>query len=160
MGFKLRCPDCRDTFPWDPKAAWPRFCPMCKSDINNDRDDDDIVMPFVRTSAKTKSIDQFYRTEEKKSEERVNMAAEAAGCSPSEMSDLKLTNLNDRKDAEIAAIPVRNSVTEQMDHMQRLGHPAGFGNINPVGMADQVKSGPHPNAGARSLQRLQSIMGR
>ena len=160
MGFRLRCPDCREAFPWDPKAAFPRFCPMCKADINNDRDDSDIVMPFVRSGGKTKHIDQFYRNEERKSEERVHMAAEAAGCDASEMSGLKITNLNDRRDAEVAAMPVSNTVTAQMDHMQQRGFPVGFGQVNPVGIADQVKSGPHPNAGAKSLQRLQTIMGR
>lgn len=157
MAFKLRCPDCREAFPWDPKAVWPNFCPLCRSDINNDRADDDIPMPNLRL-ARTKSIDAYYRTMETASEKRVEMAAEQAGCSPSDMSDLKITNLNDRRDAEVAHIDVKNAVTQRMDEMAAKGMPTGFGVPNADEYAGAVRSGPHPNAGAKTLKSMQTIM--
>jgi hypothetical protein len=159
MAFKLRCPECRDTFPWQPAVAFPHFCPLCRADINNDRDDSDVVMPFVRSSTRTASIDNFYRNMEKTSEHRVHLAAEAAGCSPSDMSDLKITNLNDRRDAEVAAMPVSNAVTQRMAEMEAKGLPTGFGVPNAAAYSDSVKSGPHPNAGAKTLGAIQRTFG-
>ena len=103
MGFQLRCPECRDKFPWDPKATWPRYCPLCQADINNDRDDDDVVMPNI-LSLKTKRTDGVYDGMVKGSEFSAQAAAELAGVPVSEMSSLKITDLNTRRDAEIPPI--------------------------------------------------------
>lgn len=155
MAVKFRCSDCRGTFSWDTELPSPCFCPLCRAEIGSARDDDEIVMPFIRSSARTKSIDGFYRDMEKKSEERVYMAAEAAGCAPSDMSDLKLTNLNDRRDAEVAHISVSNAVTQRMSEMEARGLQTGFNVTNAAELMGGVQSGPAPNAGASFLTTLQ-----
>lgn len=131
MGFKLRCPECREKFPWTLENPWPRFCPLCRADINNDREDGDVVMPFIRSTA-TKKNDDLYRQMEAGSELRAQAAAEMAGCDVSEMSGLKITNMNDRKDAEIAHIELPQSDVGVQMQRQNLGFGAanpGFGGI-------------------------------
>lgn len=126
MAFKLRCPECRDKFPWTLENPWPRHCPLCGADINNDRADDDIVMPFIR-SASTSRNDALYRQMEAGSEFRAQAAAELAGCDVSEMSSLKMTNMNDRADTPIAEIlvPSDNEVGLQMLRNPSLGFGGG-----------------------------------
>ncbi len=148
MAVTLRCPDCRGKFPWNAKKAWPRHCPLCDADISNDRDDDDVVMPaFI--SARTKHHDNYYRNMEKGSEFRAEAAAELAGTTASEMSGLKITNLNDRRDAEIAAIPVKNPVSDLMS--TGVG---GFQGANGVAYSAGVQQGPAPNMGAQMMTKI------
>lgn len=127
MAFKLKCPECREKFPWEPLKPWPRFCPMCRADINNDRADDDVVMPFIRHSS-TKKNDALYRQMEAASEHRMHAAAEMAGCDVSEMSSLKMTNMNDRNDTPIAEVmipPDSGVVGQAMLQNPNLGFGAG-----------------------------------
>jgi hypothetical protein len=145
MATALRCPVCRDKFRYDINKPWPRTCPLCKADINNDRADDDIVMPFVLKGGRTKSIDKVYRDMEKGSEIRAQAAAEMTGATATEMSSLKITNLNDRRDAEIAAILPNNPVSQVM-----VSNPNvyGFGSGNGLAYSAGVQTGPVPNRGA------------
>ena len=46
MAVSLRCPSCREKFPWDTAKGWPRFCAMCGTDIST-KDDDAVVMPIL-----------------------------------------------------------------------------------------------------------------
>lgn len=152
--MKLRCPDCRGTFSYTP-GAWPRFCPLCGTDINNDRDDDDIVMPFVRRGA-MKATDQVYRDMERGSEVRAQLAAEKLGVPVSEMSDLKITNLNSSaREGDVAAVDKVTPVTQMMD--TGIG---GFQGANGAAFAAGVKSGHYPNAGAGAVTAVQRIMGK
>lgn len=166
MGFSLRCPDCRRKFPWEPTVAWPRFCPLCNADINNDRDDDDVVMPFMHLSGKTARTDQVYRDLEAASENRVQQAAEAAGVDASEMASLRITNLKDAKTGEISAPPIDNDITR---HMARTGSDGwGGGNAREaygagtasgaVTVNGQVTQGIAPRAGMTAMSRLQSVL--
>jgi len=150
MGFQLRCPECRDKFPWDPKAAWPRYCPLCQTDINNDRDDDDVVMPNI-LSLKTKRTDGVYDGMVKGSEFRAQAAAELAGVPVSEMSSLKITDLNTRRDAEIMAVAPNNPVTQFMQQ-NKVG---GFQGVNGAAYGGAVASGPFPNVGAATRTMIQ-----
>lgn len=147
MGFALRCPDCRGKFPWDPNTKFPRFCPVNGCDLGEERAEDGVVMPFIR-SAKTKANDQVYRQMETASERRAEAAAEMLGVPASDMSDMKITNLNDRRDAEVAAMPVNNAVSQQMDLMRASGGQAGFVQTGAEYSA-AVQQGPFPNAGAK-----------
>jgi hypothetical protein len=164
--MKLKCPDCRKAFSWDAKDAWPRFCPLCSADINNDRDDDDIVMPNI-LSFKTKNTDGVARQVMDGSETRAELAAAMAGVPVSEMSGLKITDLNDRNDAEFAAKEVINPVTQRMDAMRAAGMSTGFG----VSQAQEFASNAHapvmindkpqmvePYAGLRARNQLQRVM--
>lgn len=156
MAFALRCPDCRGKFKWEPLKAYPRHCPLCDADLGEEKDDNVVCLPAF-LSAKSKANDAVYRQIEDSSEVRVQKAAEAAGCSPSEMSGLKITNLNDtRHEGAIAAQPVVNAVTQQMDMMSARGMPVGFQAApNAAEYGGMVKTGPHPNAGAKTLGAIQ-----
>jgi len=155
MAFRLRCQTCRQAFAFDPKSEkWPDECPICHTHMGyNDRADDDIVMPSIRTM-RSSATDKVYREMETASEKRAEAAAEMAGVPTSEMSGLKITNLSDaRREGDVAAPPVtaaNNSVVAFMEQT-KIG---GFqGNGSEYSGAVQV--GPAPNAGARARSMLQ-----
>lgn len=135
--MRLRCPLCREAFPWAPGAAFPERCQVCKQRIGHDRDDDDIVMPFVRSNGRTASVDKVYRDMEAGSEIRAQAAADMAGVPVSEMAGLKITNMNDRHDAEIAAPNLTGSAAQLASMTQVAssrpeflpGNSAGAGNL-------------------------------
>jgi hypothetical protein len=153
----VKCTACGTKFRWSfaDKGKWPDYCdnPQCTTFIGNTRADNDIVMPSLR-SATTKHNDAFYRQMEKGSEHRVHLAAEASGVPASELSDLKITNLNDRRDAEVAAMPVNNSVTQMMAANPGVG---GFQSDAGLAYSGFVRQGPEPNAGARMMTRLRGV---
>ena len=153
----VKCSACGTRFKWSfaEKGKWPDYCenPQCETFIGNTRADNDIVMPSLR-SATTKHNDDFYRQMEKGSEHRMHLAAEASGAPASEFSSLKITDLNDRRDAEIAAKPVQNSVTQLMAANPGIG---GFQSNAGLGYSGYVQQGPEPNAGARMMTKLHGI---
>jgi hypothetical protein len=153
MGFSLVCSACRGRTPFN--GSYPRFCCHCGADTAPPVDDGVIACPAF-LSAKTKATDKVYRDAEKGSEFRMHAAAEMAGVPASEMADLKITNMNDRRDAEIAAMPVVNDVTRMMDAMPKgspFGFNAGMGGQG-VELSPDVQAGPFPNAGARMRTAL------
>lgn len=165
--MKLRCPVCREAFPWKAEEPFPSHCMVCRAYIGHNRADDDVVMPFFR-SAKMSRTDQVYRDIEAGSEKRVHLAAEAAGCDPSDMAALKITDMNDRSDAEIA-------YKESSDAESRLKQAApqsqiGFqpnGSEYAAGIATgavtvngKTVQGIEPRAGARAVQNVHRLMGR
>lgn len=153
MAVRLKCPVCEEKFRWEFNDAnrWPRNCPMCGSFVGIDRPDDEIVMPAIR-SANTRRNDQVYRDMEAASEVRAEQAAVLAGTTAADMSSLKITNLNDRKDAEVAAPTVNNAVSQFM-------HQTGVGGATPgaqgLAYSNAVSFGPHPNSGARMRSLIQ-----
>lgn len=118
----------------------------------NDRADDDVVMPAF-LSPKTKANDKVYRDTERGSEVRMHAAAEAAGCDVSEMAGLKITNMNDRKDCEIGAIPVNNPVSQAM---QQAPGMTGF-QANGAAFAQGTRVGPFANAGAKVVTAMSNL---
>lgn len=159
MSVVLRCPACREKFKYDVVKGWPDFCPLCKEDINNYRADDDIVCPAF-LSSKSKSIDGVARQIMDGSETRAQLAAGMAGVPVEDMSNLKITNLNDRKDSEVAAMPVNNAVSQQMAQMQAAGLPVGFGTnaSDAMGRAATAHTGSDSYAGLRTRNMLQQKM--
>ena len=152
MGFALKCPDCRKKFPWDKETRFPRFCPLCKSDLGDDRADDDIPMPMILHS-KSKTFDKVYRDMEKGSEFRAQAAAELAGCSASEMSNLKITNMKDNvREGESSDVAINNPVTQ---FMAANPNSAGFRGADGLGYSTGTQAGPFPNAGAKMRTSLQ-----
>lgn len=156
MAVVLRCPACREKFKYDVTVGWPDFCPLCKEDINNYRADDEIVMPAF-LSPKSKANDAVARQIMDGSETRAQLAAGMAGVPVSEMDNLKITNLSDRRDSEISAMPVNNVVTQHMDNMQRQGMPVGFGTnaADAMGRAATAHTGSDAYAGLRTRNMLQ-----
>jgi hypothetical protein len=159
MAVVLRCPACREKFKYDVAKGWPDFCPLCRTDINNYRADDDIVCPAF-LSPKSKATDKVARDIMDGSETRAQLAAGMAGVPVSEMDNLKITNLNDRRDAEISAMPVNNAVSQHMDNMQRAGMPVGFGTnaADAMGRAATAHTGSDKYAGLRTRNMLQEKM--
>jgi hypothetical protein len=162
MAIVLKCPACREKFKYDVTEGWPDSCPICKTDINNRRDDDDVVMPNI-LSFKTKNNDKVARDIMDGSVQRAEMAAVMAGTSVEDMSALKITNLNDRNDTQFATPDVRNPVTERMEAMQAAGLPTGFGAgpadaMARAAAAHQVPQGDVAYAGLRERNRLQRLL--
>ena len=161
MAFGLKCPECRKVFKYQPLDGHPRYCPLCKADIGGNDGNDDVISIPAFLSARAKATDQVYRDLERTSEANMYKAAEMAGCDASDMANMKVTNIRDaRKPGEIAAVPVVNSVTAHMDAMERAGMPTGFNVPNAAELAGQVRSGPHPNAGAKTLGAIQRSLGK
>jgi hypothetical protein len=169
MAVLLRCPACREKFKYDVSEGWPDACPLCKTDINNRRRDDEICMPAF-LSQKSKNNDKVARDIMDGSEQRAEMAAAMAGTSVSEMSNLKVTDLNDRNDTQFSTRDVVNPVTQRMDAMRSVGMPVGFGVGNaeaqaragmahaPVQMADGTARPIEPYAGLRERNRMQRLL--
>lgn len=159
MPIVLKCPACREKFKYDVSEGWPDSCPICKTDINNRRDDDDVVMPNI-LSFKTRNNDKVARDIMDGSTQRAEMAAVMAGTSVEDMASLKVTNLNDRNDAQFSAVEVRNPVTERMDAMQAAGLPTGFGAgpTDAMARAAAAHTGDSPYAGLRERNRLQKLL--
>lgn len=151
MSYSLRCPVCRQKFRWKPTAGFPEECPACETRIAHDRDDDDVVVPFIKSAA-TSANDALYRQMESASERRVEMAAQASGATVEEMAGLKITDLNSTRHAgDIAAVPVNNQVSQLIDSNPGI---VGFQRDAGLGYSSTVSSGPFPNAGAR----MQSVL--
>lgn len=159
MAVVLRCPKCRGKFKYDVSEGWPDTCILCFEDINNRRADDDIVCPAF-LSPKSKANDKVARDIMDGSETRAQLAAGMAGVPVEDMNNLKITNLSDRRDSEISAIPVQNDVTRHMDNMQRQGMPVGFGTnaADAMGRAATAHIGADAYAGLRTRNMLQQKM--
>lgn len=154
MAVVLRCSVCRRKFAWKTSEDPPEFCPFddCHSRVASDRADDDVVMPNI-LHHRTKNTDKVYRDMERGSEFRAHAAANQLGVPVSEMSGLKITDLNDRRDAEVAAIPVNNPVSQMMQ-----ANPSAVGFQSAAGLAysGAVMQGPSPNVGARTRTAIQA----
>ena len=170
MAFALKCPECRKAFKWEPLKDYPQFCPLCNADMGQLPDGDVISIPAF-LSAKTKASDAVYRQAEAASEYRVQKAAELAGCDVSEMSSLKITNMRDTKHAgDIAAVPLVNAVTKQMEAINARGGQFGFGAngaefaagtaTGAVTVNGVTTQGIEPRAGAKVLGAIQRSYGR
>jgi len=156
LAVVIRCPACKTKFRWLAETeGYPSNCPQCNAYVGHNRADDDVVVPNILAFS-TRCQDGVYKAMEKASEHRMYQAAEMAGCSPSEMSDLKITNLRDNmKQGEIAAMPVVNDVTRQMDKIRTMNPNAQIGYGGPdagIGFSAAVPTGPYPSAGARTQQ--------
>jgi hypothetical protein len=158
MAVLLKCPACREKFKYDITHGWPDNCPLCDTDINNRRRDDEICMPAF-LSQKSKNNDKVARDIMDGSVQRAEMAAVMAGTSPDEMASLKITDLNDRNDTQFATKDVVNEVTQRMDAMQARGLPAGFGGPSEaMSRAAAAHTGDAPYAGLRERNRLQRLL--
>ncbi len=157
MAVILKCPKCRGKFKYA-AGEFPDNCLLCGEDINNRRDDDDIVCPAF-LSQKSKNNDKVARDIMDGSEQRAEMAAVMAGVPISEMSGLKITDLNDRNDTQFATKDVVNPVTQHMQSMQAMGMPVGFGgNVDAQARAAAAHTGDAPYAGLRERNRLQRLL--
>jgi hypothetical protein len=155
MKVILKCPVCRGKFKYEVSEGWPDFCqlPDCKADINNRRDDDDVVIPYF-LSEKTRKTDAVARQIMDGSVQRAEMAAAVAGVPVSEMNGLKITDLNDRNDTPQSIKPVSNDITRHMAAMNARGMPVGFQRQQAQEAAATTHTGVEPCAGARMRNKL------
>jgi hypothetical protein len=151
MATTLRCPkpDCRQKFPWDTSKGFPRFCACCGADIASS-DDNVVSMPAFLTKH-SKVPDKVARDYMDGSQKRVEMAAQMAGTSVEDMSELKVTNLTDRADTMQPHAPVSNPVTQFMAANPQA--PVGF-RTDGAQYSTQVQSGPFANSGAKMMTKL------
>jgi hypothetical protein len=159
MVVVLKCPVCREKFKYDVSQGWPDRCEVCHEDINNRVPDNVVTVPAF-LSQKSKNNDKVARDIMDGSETRAQMAAAMAGTDVSEMSGLKITNLNDRNDTQFSLPDVVNPVTERMAAMQAAGLPTGFGTNASDAMARAAAAhiGDAPYAGLRERNRLQRLL--
>ena len=109
-------------------------------------------------SRSTRNNDKVARDIMDGSEVRAGLAAAAAGVPASEMSGLKITDLNDRNDAQFSAKEVVNPVTQRMAEMQAAGMPTGFGVAQAQEYAKSAHTGVEPYAGLRARNRIQRAL--
>ena len=141
--FSAKCPDCDGKFPWEPTKGYPKACPLCGFDTSLPDDASAIVLPAFLSTA-SKNNDKLYRDMEKGSEFRAHAAADMAGVPVSEMSGLKITDLNDRRDTPVAA-------RDDPAALARLGVKSSdqlFQN-NGASFSGAVQSGAFANSGAK-----------
>lgn len=125
-GYRLRCPDCRKVFTWNPSAKLPDYCPLCGSYVGIEAEERKIPKaPRIRNQAKVKAVDDVYYSMEDASKARAElMAQHTPGASASDFSHTLITDMNDRqKPGDIAWKPPRLSTPIQ-------GNFAGNGNAN------------------------------
>jgi hypothetical protein len=165
--FSAKCPDCKGKFPWEPTKGYPKACPLCGFDTSIDEDATAIVLPAF-LSAASKANDKLYRDMEKGSEFRAAAAAEMAGVPVSEMAGLKITDLNDRRDAEISASDSDAKAAAARLGMASLDAPfkANGAELGPgiasgeVTVNGRTQHGIMPRAGAQAAAAIQRAFGR
>ena len=159
--IKLKCRECGDKFNWDAaNNRWPSHCPFCNYDLSLPPGDEP-AMPFIRTNYATKNTDAVYRQMEEGSIVRAQAAADMLGVPVSEVSDLKITDMNDRRDSEVAARTVVNDVSIRMAEMEKRGMPVGFGATAGagVGFSSAVNGGVFANSGAHMQTAIRTRHG-
>ena len=161
MALQLRCSSCRKAFPWKASEGMPDACPLCKEPIGGNRDDDDIVMPFIR-SAKTDRTDKVYRDMERGSEIRAELGAQAAGVPVSEMSALKMTDMKDnQREGDIAAKLTPMPAGQEGQFFQPNGSEYMAGNASgAVSLNGQTIGNVAPRAGATAVETIRGVMGK
>ena len=165
--FSAKCPDCDGKFPWEPTKGYPKACPLCGFDTSLPDDASAIVLPAFLSTA-SKNNDKLYRDMEKGSEFRAHAAAEMAGVPVSEMSGLKITDLNDRRDAEISAKDTEARAAAARLGMKSLDAPfqpngAEFGAgvaSGEVTVNGHTQHGIVPRAGMQARSMIQKAFGR
>ena len=166
MAVVIRCPHCKTKFRWLAETEdYPKDCPECGEYVGHDRADDDVAVPNI-LSFSNRCVDGVYRMEERMSRERMHQAAEMAGCDASEMKDLQVTNMRDNlKQGDIAAMPVQNAVTQQMDHMRainpntQVGHGVSQGHEYALAAASgRIADGVSGSILPRRGSQMQSVV--
>ena len=157
--MRLRCPSCRDTFPWDKGKAWPSMCPLCRYDISLDPANETAVpyISFGKGKVQKQSADQTYRQYEAATEERAKEAASILNVPTAEMSDLKVTNMNTQlRQGDYAVKPVDNDVSRFMQTnsqiVQNMNNPQVA-----MGYAAAAHTGKDAYAGAKAASMLRGI---
>jgi hypothetical protein len=162
---KLRCPFCRQAFPWEAALPFPRVCPLCTEEIGIPDRGEVIQMPSLR-SAKTKAVDKTYRDMESGSEVRAQIGAEVTGGTKEDMAALKITDMADNMRAGDIAAKEADAAMKRLQAGTPMdigfqGNGAEFSagiSQGAVAVNGKITTGIEPNAGARAAQRVQRKM--
>ena len=163
--MKLRCPFCRQAFPWEAALPFPRVCPLCAEEIGIPDRGEVIQMPSLR-SAKTKAVDKTYRDIEAGSEVRVERAAEVTGTAKEDMAALRITDMADNmragdiaaKEADAAMKRLQSSTPMNIGFQANGAEFSNGISTGAVALNGKITTGIEPNAGARAAQRVQRRM--
>ncbi|MFZ3214915.1 MAG: hypothetical protein WA192_02540 [Candidatus Acidiferrales bacterium] len=163
--MKLRCPFCRQAFPWEAALPFPRVCPLCTEEIGIPDRGEVIQMPSLR-SAKTKAVDKTYRDIEAGSEVRVERAAEVTGTAKEDMAALRITDMADNmragdiaaKEADAAMKRLQSSTPMNIGFQANGAEFSNGISTGAVALNGKITTGIEPNAGARAAQRVQRRM--
>lgn len=161
-----KCPDCGDKFKVPHGEPLPNFCPLCGSYVGVD--ENFVPSKLNMPSSLGKSADWSYRKLEADSEARAEAAVpmieeqlvqagmpreEAQRRAVAQANEIKVTNMRDNmREGDVAAVPVKNTVTDVADAMASAGLWNGyFQNGSP-------SAGPAPvnESGAKVLMGIQS----
>ena len=153
MAQVLVCNKCRFRIPYN--GDWPDECPNCANDMALP-DGDAVTLPAFN-SWRAKANDKVYRDIEAASIERAREAASIAGVPEAEMSHLKITNLNDRRDAETNAITTDTAAAAARLGMAG-GPQAGFSGMGGAEYARTALAG-QPREGMSAFRRVRQKMG-
>ena len=148
-----RCPDCEGVFEnlQHRDEPPPSHCKLCGSDMAADTEALPSRVNF--SSVVGKSGDQVYRQMEESSAYRAELAAEHLGVAASELSGMKVTNIQDRmREGDMAVVaPPANPVNNFMKD-NRVG-----GLIDQTAGAEYARAahqGPHAGAGSRAQDNI------
>ncbi len=158
MAYKLRCPGCHEVFKWAGKS-WPRFCPNCGYTTALP-EGGEITAPHIsdgRAKALSKSAEQTYRDYSDATARNAQIAADIEGVPVSEMSGLKITNMNTQlRPGDLATPSVTNDVSRTIEASKGV---FGYQNNpqNAIGFAAAAHTGKSPHAGANAFAALREI---
>lgn len=171
--MRLRCPACRQTFPWDANKGFPEYCqiPSCEVYIGTG-DNPEVAAPYIalKGGAYAKSVDNVYREAEMASEARMEMAAAMTpGATKEDFSGLKLTDYRSGMTQGETAIKMpepSREFTQNLDNVAQFNKSIAPAqqipmHYNQPGQAAaysaQTRSGPYPNAGLRAMERVKAV---
>lgn len=155
-----QCPSCDGKFqfthhPTDEPP--PRFCPLCGHDT--EKDDaltETLSVPALQSRA-TRGIDDIFKADEEGAQFRADMAQVHHGLSAEDAASIRMSNMQTNNRAgEDSIIPVSNSVTQLMDQAPAGSVGFGGGAAAGLGYSQSVSTGPFPNAGARTMQKVRN----
>ena len=161
----LKCPSCGGTFDWlqhPSDEPPPRFCQLCGFDSQTDNTAIEfhpaITTPMIR-NPKHQSGDMVYRAYEESTAANARAAAEIAGTTVAEQSNLKVTDFDTQvRQGDLSVKPIVNDVSRFMD-----AHPQVVQQANNPAQAMQYAAmahagaGPDAYAGAKAMAAARAI---
>lgn len=173
MGYKLRCPVCRNTFKWDVRKGFPDFCQVkgCEEYIGSG-DNPQVAAPYLalKGGEHSRVVDKVYRDAEAASLQRIDEAvAMTPGSSREDFAQLKVTDYQAGMGEGDAAVRAPKVSPEFARHVEMLraapqAPTMAHNGITPNGMIQlngqaaqfsaATQTGPEPNAGAKAMQRV------